>query len=474
MANYNTWLPGDKVFTYGDPVPATMKNLMHFNGSLMLCVSYEIPNRQSGLGITYDATQEPFTLTVPPKLCYQADVDFVISLKDSDGWMWEGNMPKQDVVRERGWEWAQFVLSDSQDPGQAGKPLPEKPAAGVISAYQFRGAAGVHGSTNDRKQKLNIAYLAGRSPVSAANGDIRTFRLTDEKADSHNFKVGDVKLAGGSRREIKYLGALPFAFQSNGPRNRLAVLPYRGPVIAGYQSGTPWVYASDNKALTGMLDFMLAAQQQFRDRHPKKLMGPFMHCYLWATWDCEQTGPLDTWVWDAPDGNPAWNGWQYRAFDSMGHTWYKAIRNSAINSANRNKLKLICERFLTWLYGWIEANPKANYIPSEWGPPGWSQGQPLPPDSYLDPHGTSRDAHDLGLALKGAIFCALAGTDKVMCRTVIRHCILALQSIQVSSATDPMRGAFTLNPAAYEVYGFHQGEIMDALGLALAHPELMK
>ena len=36
-----------------------------------------------------------------------------------------------------------------------------------------------------------------------------------------------------------------------------------------------------------------------------------------------------------------------------------------------------------------------------------------------------------------------------------------------------MRGAFTPNPEGYEVYGFSQGEVLEALALAKQHPELL-
>ena len=474
MANYNTWLPGNKSFSFGSGTTDSLENVMHFNGSTMLASRFSVPNAQSGFGITADMVTPAFDMTVPPKVCYSSDVEWILGVKDVDGWMWEAECPEQGVLRERGWDWSQFTLAPEQDPSQAGIPNPELPAVGPVKAFQFRGAKDVHGKDNDKPAVINLSYVSGRSPSSAANGDIRTFKLENTNPKAHTWKVGTVKLIDGVRKEIKYYGALPFGFQSNGPRNRLAVLPYRGPLIAGYQSGTPWVDAGDNAKLGGVLDFCLDSQTQFRDRHPERLQGPFMHCYLIATWDCEQNGTIDTWVWDAPDGNPAWNGWQYRAFDSLAHTWYKSTRMAVISAANRNKAKLVSERFLNWIYGWMVANPEALYVPSEWGPPGWKQGVPLPPDSYLDPHGTAQDPHDLGLVLKGALFCAMSGSDPAVCRLVIRRCIAALKSTQVNSPTDPMRGAFTLKPAEYEVYGFHQGEIMDALGLALAHPELMK
>lgn len=91
----------------------------------------------------------------------------------------------------------------------------------------------------------------------------------------------------------------------NGPRNRLSVLPYRGPIVAGYQSGTPWVATENAAMLDGMLDFMLEAQEQFRFRNPDQVFGPWMHIYLQALWDCEQNGEIDTWVWDGPDGQPS-------------------------------------------------------------------------------------------------------------------------------------------------------------------------
>ena len=51
--------------------------------------------------------------------------------------------------------------------------------------------------------------------------------------------------------------------------------------------------------------------------------------------------------------------------------------------------------------------------------------------------------------------------------------IRALATCHVPAGESPMRGAFSLNPEAYESYGFHQGEIMDALALALQNPDYL-
>lgn len=466
------WIPGEKIFDFNSGVSKSISYLTTATGNKLMAGTYVVPDRDSGFGVTYDMTSPNLILSVPPKVCYQSTSDFVLTLKDADSWLWSAPAPLQSALTERSWVWSQFALSDYQEPSKDGLPRPSAPVGNIL-VFQFTGADGAHGTAGTIPQSISIAYISGVTPTSATSGDIRIARLLDPSPNAHTWKVGDVSLAYGSRKPIKYLGTLPFGLMIGGPsRARLAVIPYRGPYIAGYQSGTPWVDAKDAASLGSMLDFMLESQRQFTARSPSALVGPFMHSYLPATWDSEQYGTLDTWVWDGPDGNPAWNGWQYRAFDAMSRTWAQCVEDQ-IDSATTAKAGLIASRFLTWIYTWIDANPKAYYIPSAWGPQGWTQGEPLPPDSYLDPHGESLESHDLALVLKGAIYCARAGGDRGMCLVVIERVMQSLALAQVHGVSDPMRGCFTLRPAEFESYSFHQGEIMDALALAALNQDLL-
>jgi hypothetical protein len=470
MANYNVWLPGNTYFDFNDGVDITVGYKATAIGGQLLCQSFTIPNAQAGFGITYDQINPAFNITKPPKLMYTSTSDMLFVVKDSDGWLWAAPCPQQNQVKERGWSWVQFSLHTVQE--NVGTP-PTAPASGAILAFQFNGAEGVHGDENDQEQTLSIAYLAGRTPVTASAGSLRKVILTDKNPTAHTWKIGTVEVTNATRKPVRYIGALPFGLQLNGPRNRLSVLPYRGPIVAGYQGGTPWIHANDMEKLEGMIDFMLEAQEQFRARSPDEIFGPWMHIYLQALWDCEQNGEIDTWVWDGPDGNPAWDGWQYRAFDSMGRTWYEAtLTNNVIPPELMAKIVAVNTRFFDWLHGWMVENPDSPGVPNDWRPPGWTQGTPFPKDSYLDPKYTTPSAHDIGLALKGAVFCAVAGYDLVKARYVIHRLVTSLVPLQVVEDTD-MHGAFTKNPDGFEVYGFEQGEVLEALALCLQHRELL-
>lgn len=473
MARYNTWLPGNNYFTFGSAVTSTLSNKEVTPGSQVLCQSFSVGNAQSGFGFTFDMVQPAFAITKPPKVSYVSTSAMVFILKDADGWLWSAPCPMHSRVLERGWEWDQFTLHSTQT--EVGTP-PSIPTPGVIQAFQFGGAEGVHDPDNEVVQTLSLAYVAGRTPTKTASGDIRKVVLTDQSPLAHTLKVGTVELVGGTRTPIKYLGALPFGMQLNGPRSNLAVLPYRGPIVAGYQSGTPWITLNNNSALAGQLDFMLEAQIQFQNRSPTDILGPWMHSYLQALWDCEQNGPIDTWVWDGPDGNPAWDGWQYRAFDGMSRTWFDAEKpNSTVSEENKTKLNTINTRFMDWLHDWLVANPDSMGVPNDWRPSGWTQGIPLPADSYLAPTFTGPSGHDIGLALKGTVFCALAGYDEEKAKYVIHRLIQAIKMVQYTPVdqTDEMHGAFTLDPTGFVVYGFEQGEILEALALCKQHPDLL-
>lgn len=467
---HNVWLPGNDYYDFNDGVVSEVKYGNTTSGN-MLCQSFTIPNAQAGFGITFDMVTPNFNITKPPVIRYSSTSAMVLVLKDSDNWLWTAPCPAQDLLIERGWSWSRFILHSVQE--NTGEP-PTAPASGSIKSFQISGASGVHGSNNDESQTIEIAYIAGKSPEVTSVGNIRKFVITDTYSGAHTLKIGNVELIGGSRKEIKYLGALPFGLQMNGPKNRLSPLPYRGPLVAGYQSGTPWIYLNDNAKLTKLLEFMSDAQVQFNERSPDNIMGPWMHIYLPALWDCEQNGAIDSWVWDGPDGNPAWDGWQYRAIDAMGHTWYLANESTTINSTNKALLTTICTRFLDWLYQWLVDHPTAVGVPNDWKPAGWNQGTPLSPDRCLEPKQTNYpSSHDNCLALKGAVFSTLAGYDQTKGKFIIHKCIQFLKPVQVADASD-MRGAFTLNPAGWEVYGFEQGEILDALALCKQHPELLQ
>lgn len=472
MAIYNTWLPGNQFFDFNDGVTTALEYKEALSGEQFLCQKFVIPNAQAGFGITYDQADPAFDITKPPKVFYASTAEGYFVLKDSDGWLWRAPLPAQTKAQERGWAWNQF---EPHEPQENEGEMPEAPSSGRIEAFQFGGGEGVHGEDNDIPVTIWIGYIAGRPPVKATVGDIRSVVLTDRNPGEHVWKVGTCELENGTRKEIKYLGSLPFGLQLNGPRDRLAVLPYRGPIIAGYQSGTPWVKLGNNTQLGGMLDFMLESQLQFQQRHPQSILGPWMHIYLQALWDCEQNGPIDTWVWDGPDGNPAWDGWQYRALDGMTRTWADAMKTgSTVSTANKTKLQTVCTRFLDWLHTWLKANEDKDGVPNNWNPPGWTQGQPFPASSYLDPKFTFVSGHDNALALKSVVFAAQAGYSQTKSKYMIHRLIEALKTVQVTpTGTSEMRGAFTLNPAGYEVYGFEQGEILEALAVCKQHPELL-
>lgn len=465
--SFNTWLPGDKVYTFNGGATRQLQYVEMTDGGTLLSETFSVPDQESGFGFTFDMVQPPIEITKPPVVMYSSSAEGKFSLKDSDGWMWTARCPKQPKLTLRGWAWDRFSLDPVQD--NTGT-LPESPSIGPIQAFQFSAA---DGATNF-PFVVSIAYVTSRVPETFTSGNIRSMRFVNENPEEHTWKVGDVTVVNGTRKPVNYVGSLPFGYMVGGPtRSRVSAAPYRGPYIAGYQSGVPWVEIGNVTELSKMLDFMLESQIQFQQRSPTNLLGPFMHCYLPATWDSEQTGTLDTWVWDAPDGNPAWNGWQYRAIDAMSRTWQDMVEKGIYSLDMLNKIRTINTRFMDWMVEWLTDNPEANYIPSDWGPPGWTQGQPLPPDSYLVPHGTKREPHDLALVLKSAIACARAGYDEAKCKYVINRMVTALQTIQVQDPLSPMRGAFTLNPEEYDVYGFQQGEILEALALAVQNPDLL-
>lgn len=477
----NTWLPSNDHFSFGSGVVKTLTKKSKSDGTSVVCASFSIPNSTSGFGVIKENISPAFNLTKPPKISYSSSSAMVLVIKDSIGWLWAAPCPLQTTVAERGWSWDKFAPHSYQE--NVG-PMPSSPFPGVIQAFQFGGADGVHKDSNNPSvpvpQSIHIEYIASVTPVSAGTGNIRKFVLTDINPQAHTLKVGRVELLGGSRTPIKYLGALPFGIQQNGPRNRLSSQPYKGPLVAGYQSGVPWVILGDNEKLRNLLLFLKDSQTEFTTRNAAEtgsagIVGPWMHIYLPAVWDCEQNGPIDSWVWDGPDGNPAWDGWQYRIIDAMGRTWAECYNKPEISSENKILVSQICTAFLDWLHSWLLGNTDKSGVPNNWNPTGWSQGTPLPSNRGLVPKFTSTSNHDCCLALKGAIFSGIAGYNLVKTKYIVHRCLSALLSGQVKNyLTEPeMNGAFTWRPENYEVYGFEHGEILEALALAKQHPEFL-
>lgn len=378
--------------------------------------------------------------------------------------------------------------------------VPTGQATGPISLMQIQPAAGISSAN------ILLNYITSKPVGVLVNGNkIKLVSLTITDPRSFKLNVGDVMFTGVTRDTIHYAGSLPFGFALSGPsRDKVSTAPYRGPFTTGYQSGTPWALINDGSShanLSKMLDFMLDGQTQFTAKRvlnaKSPISGPFMHCYLPATWDSLQTGTPDTWVWEAPDGNPSWDGWQYRAFDCMGRTLYTLLQPENVSvdpnySTNVTKAATICTRFIDWMYDWLVANVgtsvagvQVNSVPNNWAPPGWVWGMPFPIDSYLDPRWGWPEigrpgypsAHDCALMLKAAVFVGASGSPLVnvsKCKYIIQQCITFLRGIQHIAVGDPMNGAFTKNAAGYEVYGFEQGEIMESLALALQHPSLLQ
>lgn len=462
--------PGFTVDRIGQATAGMLEYGETTNDKAVLVSRFTIQNRDSAIALS----PQDYGLTTAnaPVVGYFSTSDMLIIVTDAQGWRWSALLPRQAKVAEQSLPWSEYSFAVEQDPANVGKPQPSAPS-GNLRLIQFQGSPNAHGANGTTPQAISIAYIAGVIAVSATSGDIRRVRLINTNPAAHTWRVGSTTLNSGSRRAVRFYGSLPYALTVGGPgRAHLAKIPFRGPYVAGYQSGTPWVDLSKATELGQMLDLMLESQNQFSARSPAALSGPFMGSYLPAVWDSEKYGEVDSWVWEGPDGNPAWSGWQFRAFDAMASTWNKAVEKK-MSVDIQTKAKTICTRFLTWLHEWLQQHKQASYLPKEWRQPGLEDGAPMPAGGYLDPRGAIADAHDLALALKGALYCALAGADRDMCKYVIERCVHALPLAQVHSEIDPMRGSFTNDPAEYKAFSIYQGEVLDALALAWKNQDLL-
>lgn len=462
MSLYNVWFPTDQFFGYNSGITSTLVTLPHLITGTTLCRSFVMPNRQAILGIDSRHSSPEFSITKPPKISYASQQNMNLTLRDSAGWLWSAPMPAQASVQERGWAWGQFTLDLRQENTGA---RPTSPSVGNIREFLFKLAAG------DTSFVFNLAYISGRSPTAVSVGSIKRFQAVDKNPEAHTWKIGNLSLEDGVRKPVLYSGTLPAFYQEKGPRSGPTNYPYRGPIVAGIQSGIPWATAGDNLSLGSMLDFLLESQAQFSARSPTGLHGPFMHSYLQALWDTQQNDVDSVWTWETTFGNPLWNGWQYRALELAARTWNNAQENPVIEKENLDKLKSVCTPFLDWLYEWLLSNEAAKGVPDIWEPDGYSLGSVVPSSAGLVPVYSGEDPHSSALVLKATVFASLSGYDHIKSHYIAHRLTEALLSTQVDGQTE-MSGAFTLSPDTFDVSSTVQGEVMEALALAEQHSEL--
>ena len=466
-----TWTPDKDSFTFGTATVTAGTDAT--TGVPVAQVA--MTAAYAGFGIDKTNCYPYATWTNPPSISYStASIEILYSFKDSAGWLWQTTLPAQASLANMNFTFSQFTLTPGQTAtGQpnAGKTAPTVPTAGDIQGVQFQ--------TQADDSTMELAYVSTSAPTYASTGTIDLFSITYAGTAALTLKVGNV--TAGSRVPIAYYGTLPFGLLLGGPsRSSVSSAPYRGPYISGYQDGTPYVDLADDTSLAQLLQFMSDAQTQFTSHSPTGITGPFMHAFLPVTWDSLQSGLLETdianggaWVWDAPDGNTAWPGWQYRAFDGMSRTWAACVAANSPNATLAGQISLL---FLHWADGWLAANPTFQGMPELWGPPGWVQGVPLARTSYLVPHidpDNAPDPHSMALTMKGAVWCIRAGADPVLCKRVFRRLLAAMQINQAEAVTDPMRGCFTVDSVDHQAYAFAQAEMLEMLALALRTPAIL-
>ena len=296
------------------------------------------------------------------------------------------------------------------------------------------------------------------APAPSATGKIKKITLKVDSQASYNLKIGDCYLsgAGATRDPVKYTpGAL--AFQVSSKSATVAVgkatgAPFQGNFYMGYQSPVPYLFSGDFTAAQTMLTMLSDSQAAYTSilaSHGFVIGGPFCPTYIQATWDAIIFGAQDTWGWAGPDPNTFWGGFQFRAFYNVSDYWQRGITQS-IADASIAQAGAIAFQFMTWLDGWLTANPTAIYLPITF------TATALPDNNY-------GDTHIIANAMAGAIFCKLAGADIPTCQRVVERLYFMLLQHQQKS-TD-MVGAFSPDPATYTFYGYWAGEIMNALSL---------
>ncbi|MFT9121491.1 MAG: hypothetical protein ABF461_04265 [Zymomonas mobilis subsp. pomaceae] len=456
------WIPGDTDFVYGGAT-ATTDTITSSEDRVLIARHYEITSNTQGVGFSTSASHQSWTGSAPLVLSYiTQDTNFLLIIIDAAGWHWQTVLPVNADATLTSFAWDKFSLAGYQTNTTA---LPSAPdTSGPIQTIQFQ-----FNKASTGTQSLNIIAAYNKMPSAMPPQlQIVSANVACSVADAINLQIGNVYIdKAGTINQPYFPGLLPFQHATIGSGRS----PYgggglwQGPAYMGYQNPVPWMLLNKYDEAVNMLQMMHDSQLHYTQQNNKSTVGPFVPCYVFAQWDAEQYGSPYSFVFDGPDPNWGWGGFQYRAFHNVADYWARMVDASVSIDPNGNAAEKstalardIASSFLEWLANWLNTHTEARSIPALFA-------------AAEDPDLNGDDPHQTALALKASLWCASAGYNKTIALTVADRLYGMLDSFQVASGD--MAGSYSPQPEAYHFYGFWAGEILDALSLyALLRPYL--
>jgi hypothetical protein len=275
---------------------------------------------------------------------------------------------------------------------------------------------------------------------------------------------------------LKYSpGAVPFTVnvEDNGVGGQF-VAAWRGAPATGYQYPAYYVKKGLWERLRLVLKFLEDAQNAYKEQNINGTFGPFAPTYLWGYWDAIEleNGKIDIWTFKGIDPNTQWEGYQIRPAESIAHAWY-LMRSGQYASPPPDITDLAdrAGKIATGFFYWLASF----YLRRK-------SFQP-PTDFYAqsDPVVNYKTIHFAAIALRGFIYCNLAGGNPSVTLRGIKasYDFLRCEYVSDGGAMDGSffkgQPSFTYNGVQLkEGFGFWMAEAIEAIALLKTQKENLR
>ncbi|NEP62324.1 MAG: hypothetical protein F6K31_36235, partial [Symploca sp. SIO2G7] len=358
----------------------------------------------------------------------------------------------------------------------------------VLPAVVFRNVFGDDSTpANDIITGIEIIAAFGSTTTwiwwtSAAPNElpapVQTYKaaLVSRITGTHTFWSGDFTAINSPSEQLKYSpGVVPFTANTVGDGQGGQVIDaWRGIPMSGYQYPAYYVKRGYWDRLDQVLNFLLDAQEAYREQNENNTNGPFAPAFAWGYWDAGEYSPngIDQWTWVAVDPNSSWEGYYCRPWESVCHAWYLLSSGQYPGLAPTNLADLVTKagkasmQFAYWLSRFYVN--RRNFQP------------PTDFKQTIDPEVNYHTPHFAAFALRAALYCNLAGGDPATTLRLIKASYDYLRCEYIDSGL--MAGSFfksqptfTHNGLSYkEGFGFWMSEISQSIAELKIHKDALR
>lgn len=271
------------------------------------------------------------------------------------------------------------------------------------------------------------------------NIDLKTIIISTEDTSYQEIKIFHLRAL--PLTDYPYTPwVLPFTLNTVSNRlNGQMGIPY-----VGYQAPWIWQELNEEAGVLGNLKFIKDSSDAYK-KITKTNNNFFAPVFLWDIWNREDYGEKNTFVFNGPDPNATWGGYQYRTIECVAKTLY--------NNNNLALAKEITEGFLKDIDR-IWNSYKDNLITDF-----KKNGELL--RNYYSPH-------DVALVLRGSLYALKSDViDKQLCMRLINKCILSLNcnfNRRTIIPVNKLSGTWAKDNNWYMFWG---GEILSSLSLLI-------